>query len=100
MKSWGPWKYTIDISEIWKKVNQDPPEITLTEYVTRLVEKIKTLPQWKEEPKTANEQYLFDTVHELTNLIEDASDDFDWYDEIMDIFYDWCDYNRVLVNLH
>lgn len=84
------WDMTLDISDIWQKVKEENNEISFGDFLKELVKRIQALPLKENEKKFIN-QNIIDNLNEM---IEKEDDDRNYFDEIFQDFYDFCDKDK------
>ena len=80
-----PWLSKINISEAWSSDHLEFPE-----HRDAIVEAVRS-----SEIFFGDDDDLNDILFEL-----EESEDYDEFNEAWNWFYDWCDENRVWVNIH
>lgn len=84
------WKTYLKIADIW-----NDEDASLEQKRDVIVERIKELPQYVEDNDADNfDEELWWIVDELSDV-----DDEEWFNNVWDAFYDWCDSERVWVEI-
>ena len=92
-----PWKYTLEISDIWKK--RRAKEITIQELCKEIFARGQILKNQMKEYDPELEDLLDEILLISENTESDEQELIEEFDSVWDSFYDWADHTRVWVNI-